>query len=141
MSRTLSGFVVDLSRQTENGLSRADCDQNKRWLEDMVAAASVLPDAGLFGKKIHERWRAVAREYEDWNDVAATPGDRRKSRDRVYKKVNNLTSAVARRTELMRQQVDIGMYRAFYVATEKAVTAIPNILQSVAEALTGFKKP
>ena len=41
----------------------------------------------------------------------------------------------------MRQKVDIKVYAAFYSATEKAVTAIPNVLQSVAKALSGFKKP
>ncbi|HYI10930.1 MAG TPA: hypothetical protein VEK57_17875 [Thermoanaerobaculia bacterium] len=141
MTQALSGFVVDLGRRTQAGVSRAERDVTKQWLEDMVAAASVLPDAGLFGKKIYERWRALADAYDQWGSGAATETDRRTSRDRVYKKVNDLTSAVARRTELMRQQADIRMYAAFYVATEKAITAIPNMLQSVAEALSGFKKP
>ena len=140
MSQALSGFVIDLGRRTETGASPTGHSATKEWLEDMVAAATLLPDGGLLGKKIHERWRAVANAYVSWYASASGP-DRSKSRDRVYKKVNDLTTATARRTELMRQKVDIKVYAAFYSATEKAVTAVPNVLQSVAKALSGFKRP
>jgi hypothetical protein len=140
MSQALSGFVVDLGRRTQTGVTSAERDVTRQWLEDMVAAASLLPDGGLLGKKTFERWRAVANAYDQWY-IATTESDRAKARDRIYKKVNDLTSATARRTELMRQKVDINMYSAFYSATEKAITAIPNVLQSVAVALSGFKKP
>lgn len=140
MSQALSGFVADLSRRTETEVTMAERATTKQWLEDMVAAASLLPDGGLLGKKVYQRWRAVADAYDQWY-ASAVGLDRTKARDRVYKKVNDLTSATARRTELMRQKVDVKVYAAFYSATEKAVTAIPNVLQSVAKALSGFKKP
>lgn len=145
LTKNLSGhifgaFAVDLVRYLDAGLTDAQCNANKVWLQQIAAAAASLPDSGLFGKKIFQYCDAVTEEYDHWNSPGGTPDVRRKYHQRIKKKINKLSGAYRRRTALLEKDADISVYLAFYAATEQLIRALPDLVTTVAKTLSKYPK-
>ncbi len=143
LARNFSGYVLgafarDLVSHIEYGLTDKQCRANLQWLHELAALASGLPDSELCGKKIYERYDAIANEYELWCSPEGSPVSRKKYLNRMKKKINKLSGTYRNRMVLLEEKADIKVYLAFYEATEKLVATVPEVLTKVATALTKY---
>jgi hypothetical protein len=134
-------FVVDLVKYVEPGLHEDKCKANKIWLRQMAAAATILPDANIWGTKIFQRCDAIVEKYDDWNDDEGTPQTRDKNLQGIKRRINKLAGTYRRRIAILEKEADIGVYYSLYQATEKLILAFPSILFAVAEALAKYPSP
>jgi hypothetical protein len=141
-TQVCEAFAIDLGKHIEQGLRDNEDAASKEWLRDISAAASTLPDGELRGgKSIKDRCDAIAAVYEGWSTRGGTPEMRARHQRRMRHKVDKLADAYRRRTALLEQHADPGMYGAFYLATEKFVSALANSWSAVPRAFAKYPKP
>lgn len=140
-TQIFEAFAHDLGKYNDQGLPDAAADTNKQWLHDMAAAASMIPDGELRGKRIQQRCEAFAAEYEEWNARNATQENRSIHYRRLRRKADKVARTYRHRTALLEKKTDPAIYQAFYQATEKLVNALPDTYSEVPETFGKYPKP
>jgi TPP-dependent pyruvate/acetoin dehydrogenase alpha subunit len=134
-------FSMDLRKHNEDGISDHESAANSQWLRDVTDAAAAIPDAELRGKRIRQRYEAMAEAYDRWNARNGTPVLRARHHRRLSRKIDKLVDTYRRRTAMLEQKADPALYRAFYEATEKLLQATPNIWFAVLQRFAKYPKP
>ncbi|MEN3294428.1 MAG: hypothetical protein V7642_3681 [Burkholderiales bacterium] len=140
-TQIFEAFTADLGKYIDQGLPDAATETNRQWLQDMTAAASMIPDAELRGKRIQQRCEAVAAEFDQWNARNGTRENRAAHQRRMRRSVDKVARSYRRRTELLEEKTDPRVYLAFYQATEKLVRALPDTYSEVPERFAKYPKP
>jgi hypothetical protein len=137
-SAMFTAFLSDLGRVTLTGLTESECDANKAWLDAVADAVTGIPESEGPGKRILDRCWDIKKVYDQWNFPEHSPGIRAELRKKLQDKVNKLSSAYAKRTKLLEENLDVLVYRNFYDATAELTRRLPDKLVGMTRNLAKF---